>query len=239
MHQLDHQLPGPAARRLPRTVALIPDGSARWAARSGLSTQEGHMTAAAVAIMRARDACELGIEQLALYSFSSENWSRPKTEVDGLMNVFATNFDRAVEALDPCGIRIRLLGSRNGLPRAVVDAVDRAETATAHNNRMTLFVAINYGGRQELLDAAQRYTGGGEQAFRELLYAPDMQDPELIIRTGGERRLSNGFLWHSSYSELLFLDELWPDFTRERFEFALADFEQRERRMGGRGAGLG
>ncbi len=239
MHQLDHELPGPAAERLPRTVALIPDGSARWAARRGLSTQEGHMTAAAVAIVRARDACELGIEQLALYSFSSENWSRPKTEVDGLMNVFATNFDRAVEALDPYGIRIRLLGSRNGLPHAVIEAVDRAEAATAHNNRMTLFVAINYGGRQELLDAAQRYTGGGEQAFRALLYAPDMQDPELIIRTGGERRLSNGFLWHSSYSELLFLDELWPDFTREHFEFALADFGQRERRMGGRGAGLG
>ena len=239
MHQLDHELPGPAAERLPRTVALIPDGSARWAARRGLSTQEGHMTAAAVAIVRARDACELGVEQLALYSFSSENWSRPKTEVDGLMNVFATNFDRAVEALDPHGIRIRLLGSRNGLPHAVIEAVDRAEAATARNNRMTLFVAINYGGRQELLDAAQRYTGGGEQAFRALLYAPDMQDPELIIRTGGERRLSNGFLWHSSYSELLFLDELWPDFTREHFEFALADFGQRERRMGGRGAGLG
>jgi undecaprenyl diphosphate synthase len=195
------------------------------------------MAAAAIAIVRARDACELGVEQLALYSFSAENWSRPKLEVDGLMNVFATNFERAVEALDPCGIRIRLLGARNGLPRAVVEAVDRAEAATAHNNRMSLFVALNYGGRQELLDAAQRYTGGGEQAFRALLYAPDMQDPELIIRTGGERRLSNGFLWQSSYSELLFLDELWPDFTRERFEFALTDFGQRERRMGGRSAG--
>jgi undecaprenyl diphosphate synthase len=236
MHQLKHQPSGSVAGRLPRTVALIPDGSVRWAAGRGLSTEEGHMAAAAVAILRARDACELGIEQLSLYSFSTENWSRPKAEVDGLMNVFGRNFDRAVEALEPCGVQIRLLGLRDGVPRAVLQAVQRAEAATAHNTRMSLFVAINYGGRQELLDAAQRYNGGGEQAFQDLLYAPDMRDPDLIIRTGGERRLSNSFIWHSSYSELLFLDELWPDFTRQRFELALADFGQRVRRLGGRGA---
>ncbi|QLL08127.1 polyprenyl diphosphate synthase [Mycobacterium vicinigordonae] len=217
---------------LPRTVALIPDGNARWAAARGLTTEQGHMTAAAVAIMRARDACELGIEQLSLYSFSTENWSRSAIEVDSLMGVFARHFGRAAEALEPCGIRIRMLGLRTGLPKDVLEAVDYAEAATAHNSKMTLFVALNYGGRQELLDAAQRYTGGGEQAFRRLLYAPEMQDPDLIIRTGGERRLSNGFVWHSSFSELHFVDELWPDFTREHFEAALADFGTRVRTRG-------
>lgn len=236
MHQSNEQLPRPTPERLPRTVALIPDGNSRWATGRGLSTAEGHLAGAKVAIGRVRDACELGIEQVTLYSFSSENWLRPSAEIDGLMRVFAIEFDRAVEALEPWGVRIRMLGSRNGLPPAVVEAVDQAEAATAHNDRMSLFVAINYGGRQELLAAAESYSGGGEQAFRQQLYAPDMHDPDLIIRTGGERRLSNCLLWQSSYSELLFLDDLWPNFTRQCFETALADFGQRVRRLGGRSA---
>lgn len=221
---------------LPRTVTLIPDGNARWAAQRGLSTLEGHLAGTRIAIARARDACEMGIEQLSLFFFSTDNWKRPSAEVNNLMHLFARNFDRAAEALEPYGIKIRLLGSRDGLPQDVVDAIDRAEDATAHNSRMSLFVAINYGGRKELLEAARRYDGGGEEAFRRLLYAPDMDDVDLVIRTGGEHRLSNGFPWHAAYSELLFLDEWWPDFTRECFERALADFGSRVRTLGGRTA---
>jgi undecaprenyl diphosphate synthase len=221
-----------AARSFPRNVAICPDGNGRWAAQRGLSPMEGHLAGGEVAFNRVRDACELGIEQLSLFGFSTENWARGSAEVAGLMNVFATLFDRGIEALGPYGIRLRVVGSRNGLPPAVLDAIDRGEAATAHNDRMRLFIAVNYGGRQEMLDAAQRYTGGGAEAFRRLLYAPEMCDPDIVIRTGGDRRLSNGFLWQSAYSELLFLDELWPDFTRECFERALADFGQRVRTLG-------
>lgn len=150
------------------------------------------------------------------------------------MRVFAIQFPIWADVLGPHGIRIRLLGSRGRIPADVIAAADHAEAETAQNDRMTLFVAINYGGRQELLDAASCYRGGGEEELRQLLYAPDMQDPDLIIRTGGERRLSNAFLWHSSYSELYFCDEAWPDFTRESFELALADYSQRVRTRGGR-----
>ncbi|SOJ57964.1 Ditrans,polycis-undecaprenyl-diphosphate synthase ((2E,6E)-farnesyl-diphosphate specific) [Mycobacterium simulans] len=234
MHELTDQSTSVEADRLPRTVAIMTDGHSRWARTRGLSIEEGHAAGAALAIPRARDACELGIEQLALYCFSTENWTRSAAELDGIMRVFAHHLVRTAEALDPFDIRIRIVGSRAGLPQTVLDAVDLAETSTADNSRMTLFVGFNYGGRQELLDAAQRYDGGGEQAFQQLLYAPDMRDPDLIIRTGGERRLSNCFLWQSSYSELLFLEELWPDFSRRSLEMALADYGKRERRLGGR-----
>ncbi|KAA1249537.1 di-trans,poly-cis-decaprenylcistransferase [Mycobacterium simiae] len=218
--------------RFPRNVAICPDGNGRWAAQRGLSAMQGHLAGGDVAFKRVRDACELGIEQLALFGFSTENWARTSAEVAGLMNVFSTLFDRGIEALAPLGIRLRVVGSRDGLPQAVLDAIGRAETATAHNDRMRLFVAVNYGGRQEILNAARHYDGGGSEAFRRMLYAPEMCDPDLIIRTGGDRRLSNGFLWQSAYSELLFLDELWPDFTRECFETALADFAKRVRTLG-------
>lgn len=150
------------------------------------------------------------------------------------MRVFAFQFPIWAQELGPHGVRIRLLGSRRRIPAEVIAAADQAEAATDHNDRMTLFVAINYGGRQEILDAASCYRGGGEEELRQLLYAPDMQDPDLIIRPGGERRLSNAFLWHSSYSELYFCDEAWPDFTRESLERALADYSQRIRTRGGR-----
>lgn len=232
MEQPDNQPTGLAAGQLPRTVAICPDGNARWAAKRGLSTMEGHFAGGDVAFRRVRDACELGIEQLSLFGFSTENWTRSASEIAGLMDVFAATFDRGIVALAPLGIRLKVVGSRSGLPQSVLDAVDRAEEATSKNDRMDLFVAINYGGRQEMLDAAERYSGGGEDAFRQLLYAPGMRDPDLIIRTGGDRRLSNGFLWQSAYSELLFVDEPWPDFSRERFESALAEFGQRVRTLG-------
>jgi undecaprenyl diphosphate synthase len=232
MDQPNNQLADSTAVQLPRNVAICPDGNTRWAAGRGLSAMEGHLAGGDVAFRRVRDARELGIEQLSLFGFSTENWTRSSDEIAGLMNVFAAAFDRGIVALAPLGIRLKVVGSRNGLPQNLLAAIDRAETATANNDQMDLFVAINYGGRQELINAAQQYTGGGEAAFRELLYAPGMRDPDLIIRTGGDRRLSNGFLWQAAYSELLFVDEPWPDFTRERLEAALADFGQRVRTLG-------
>jgi undecaprenyl diphosphate synthase len=131
-------------------------------------------------------------------------------------------------------VRMRFIGRRERVSRALLEQMDWAEAQTAHNERITLFVAFNYGGRAEILDAAERYTGGGEEAFRRLLYAPEMHDPDLIIRTSGEQRMSNYLLWQSAYSELVFAEELWPDFTREAFEHALAEFAGRMRRFGAR-----
>jgi undecaprenyl diphosphate synthase len=131
-------------------------------------------------------------------------------------------------------VRMRFIGRREGVASALLEQMDWAEQTTAGNDRITLYVAFNYGGRAEILDAAERYTGGGEDAFRELLYAPEMHDPDLIIRTSGEQRTSNYLLWQSAYSELVFRDELWPDFTREAFEAALEEYAGRRRRFGGR-----
>lgn len=165
MEQPDNQPTGLTAGQLPRTVAICPDGNARWAAKRGLSTMEGHFAGGDVAFRRVRDACELGIEQLSLFGFSTENWTRSASEIAGLMDVFAATFDRGIVALAPLGIRLKVVGSRSGLPQSVLDAVDRAEEATSKNDRMDLFVAINYGGRQEMLDAAQRYSGGVRTLF--------------------------------------------------------------------------
>ncbi|CAM4249653.1 Ditrans,polycis-undecaprenyl-diphosphate synthase ((2E,6E)-farnesyl-diphosphate specific) [Mycobacterium basiliense] len=227
MHQLDHQQSGATAQQPPRCVAIYTDGNARWATRRGLSAMEGHLAGGKVALKRVRDACELGIEQLSLFTFSVDNMMRSAEEVATLMSIMAALFDQGIQLLGPWGVRLRVVGSRNGLPQDMSDAVDRAEAGTAHNSRMDLFFGLNYGGRQELLDAAQRYQGGGEEVFRRLLCAPEMRDLDLVIRTGGDRRLSNGFLWHAAYAELLFVDELWPDFTRERFENALAEYGRR------------
>ncbi|WP_232021935.1 polyprenyl diphosphate synthase [Mycobacterium basiliense] len=213
-------------------MAFVLDGNRRWAAKRGLSSEEGHLAGGKVAFQRVRDACEFGIEQLTLFVFSTENSARSVTEIANLMNIFAAALDRGIVEWAPLGIRLRLMGSRQGLPQAVLDAVDRAEAAMADNDGMDLFIALNYGGRQEVLNAAQHYSGGGEAEFERLLYAPEMRDLDLIIRTGGDRRLSNSFLWHSAYAELLFVDEPWPEFTRERFELALADFAQRVRTYG-------
>ncbi len=221
---------------MPRNLAIMPDGNGRWARARGISIEDGHAAGAALVAPRVIDACELGVEQLTVYCFSTENWTRPATELEGIMRVFAYHVAHTAELLEPHGIRLRILGSRRQLPQAVLDAIDQAEATTAHNSRMTLFVGFNYGGRQEILEAAERYTGGGEEAFQKLLYAPELQDPDLIIRTGGERRLSNCFLWQSSYSELLFLDVLWPDFSRQHLEKAFADYSRRERKWGGRPA---
>jgi undecaprenyl diphosphate synthase len=218
----------------PRFVAIITDGNGRWAQARGLPVIEGHRAGADVVKARLRDAVDLGIEELTVYSFSTENWSRSPDEVSGLMAMFAERIDRETPELNDEGVRMRFIGRREGVGPELVERMEWAERTTAANERITLFVAFNYGGRAEIVDAAARYTGGGEEAFAQLLYAPEMHDPDLVIRTSGERRLSNYLMWQSAYSELVFSDELWPDFTREAFEAALGEYGARERRFGGR-----
>jgi undecaprenyl diphosphate synthase len=215
-------------------VAIIMDGNGRWAQQRGLSVAEGHDAGADTVKARLRDAVDLGIRELTVFSFSTENWSRPQEEVDALMSLFSARIIAETPDLDSQGVRMRFIGRRAGVGAELLEQMEWAEAKTAGNDRITLFVAFNYGGRAEILDAAERYAGGGEEAFRALLYAPDMHDPELLIRTSGEQRISNYLLWQLAYSELHFTDVLWPDFSRAELEAALASYAARERRFGGR-----
>jgi undecaprenyl diphosphate synthase len=218
----------------PRYVAIITDGNGRWAAERGLPAIEGHQAGADRVKERLRDAAALGIEELTVFSFSTENWQRSRAEVDGLMAMFAERIDSETPELDQEGVRMRFIGRREGVADDLVERMDWAEHRTAANDRITLFVAFNYGGRAEILDAARNFASGTEEDFRTHLYAPEMHDPDLLIRTSGEQRISNFLLWQCAYSELVFSDELWPDFDRPAFEAALAEYERRSRRFGGR-----
>ncbi|HSD24922.1 MAG TPA: polyprenyl diphosphate synthase [Solirubrobacterales bacterium] len=215
-------------------VAIITDGNGRWAQQRGLPVIEGHRAGADCVKERLRDAVELGVKELTVYSFSTENWTRPQEEVAGLMAMFAERIDRETPELDEEGVRMRFIGRREGISDELTGRMDWAEETTAANERITLFVAFNYGGRAEILDAAAAYEGGGEEEFHKHLYAPEMHDPDLLIRTSGEQRISNYLLWQCAYSEFVFRDELWPDFSREAFEASLAEYEDRQRRFGAR-----
>jgi undecaprenyl diphosphate synthase len=222
--------PGAAARY----VAIITDGNGRWAEQRGLPVLEGHQAGADAVKARLRDAVEFGVKELTVYSFSTENWTRPKAEVDGLMAMFAERIDRETPELDDEGVRMRFIGRREGVSAELIERMDWAEDKTGANDRITLFVAFNYGGRAEILDAASRFDGGSEEDFRRLLYAPEMHDPDLLIRTSGELRVSNYLLWQVAYSEFVFREELWPDFSREAFAASLEEFAARKRRFGAR-----
>ena len=215
-------------------VAIITDGNGRWAQQRNLPVIEGHRAGADVVKERLRDAAEFGIKELTVYSFSTENWTRPKEEVDGLMAMFAERIDRETPELDEEGVRMRFIGRREGISAELTERMEWAEAKTDGNQRITLFVAFNYGGRAEILDAAAAYRGGGEEEFESHLYAPEMHDPDVLIRTSGEQRISNYLLWQCAYSEFVFREELWPDFTREAFEASLAEYEERQRRFGAR-----
>ena len=217
-----------------RYVAIITDGNGRWARERGVPVNDGHEAGADTVKARLRDATELGIEEFTVYSFSTENWSRPIAEVRQLICVLARRITAEAPELHRHDVRIRFIGRRKGVERELLEAITTAEAMTAENRLITLFVALNYGGRAEIVDAARRFEGASEEQFRRCLYAPDLRDPDLIIRTGGERRLSNFLLWQSAYSELVFSDELWPDFTRAALERALAEYGARRRRFGGR-----
>jgi len=215
-------------------VAIITDGNGRWAQQRGLAPIEGHEAGADVVKARLRDAVEFGIEELTVFSFSTENWTRPRDEVDGLMAMFAERIDRETPELDEEGVRMRFIGRRERLDATLVERIDWAERMTAANDRITLFVCFNYGGRAEIVDAARSFDGDTEEDFAAHLYAPEMHDPDLLIRTSGEQRISNYLLWQCAYSEFVFRDELWPDFDREAFRAALDEFDARRRRFGAR-----
>jgi undecaprenyl diphosphate synthase len=217
-----------------RHVAIITDGNGRWAQARGLPVAEGHRAGADVVKARLRDAVELGVKELTVYSFSTENWSRSAEEVTALMRMFSERILGETPELKDEGVRMRFIGRRDRVAGALLEQMDWAEAETAANDRITLFIAFNYGGRAEIVDAAARFDGGTEEDFRRLLYAPDMHDPDVVIRTSGEQRMSNYLLWQSAYSELVFADELWPDFSREAFRAALDVYEGRRRRFGGR-----
>ena len=218
-----------------RYVAIITDGNGRWAQQRDLPIVDGHRAGADTVKARLRDAVELGVEELTVFSFSTENWARSDEEVAGLMRMFGERIHAETPELHEEGVRIRFIGRREGIADQLVDLMSWSEEKTAENDRISLFVAFNYGGRSEIVDAARRFEGGSEEDFRRLLYAPEMHDPDLLIRTSGEQRLSNYLLWQCAYSELVFRDELWPDFGREAFEESLREFETRGRRFGARG----
>ncbi len=224
---------GPDAR--PRYVAIITDGNGRWAKGRGLPVIAGHEAGADTVKARLRDAVDLGVEELTVYSFSTENWSRSPDEVSALMLMMRRRIDQETPELNDEGVRMRFVGRRSDpVPTELIERMAWAEELTGANTRITLFVAFNYGGRAEILDAARTFTAGTEEDFRAHLYAPEMHDPDLIIRTSGEQRISNYLLWQGAYAELVFREELWPDFSREAFEQSLAEYGARQRRFGRR-----
>jgi undecaprenyl diphosphate synthase len=218
----------------PRYVAIITDGNGRWAQQRGLPVADGHRAGADVLKARLRDAVQLGVKELTVFSFSTENWSRPAEEVQGLMRMMGERIAGETPELDAEGVRMRFVGRREGVPPQLVELMEWAEEKTSANDRIVFFVAFNYGGRAEIVDAARSFEGETEDEFRTHLYAPEMHDPDLLIRTSGERRISNYLLWQCAYSELVFRDELWPDFDRSAFEQALGEYETRQRRFGAR-----
>ena len=225
--------------RVPESIAIIMDGNGRWARSHGLPTGAGHRAGARALKEVVRRAGDLGVRDLTVFSFSTENWNRPKDEVDDLMVLFSEMIDREVPELHAEGVQMRFIGRRDDLAADLRARIEDAEAHTAGNSRLRLFIAMNYGGRQEILDAAGRLAARGileptEDDFRGALYGGDLRDPELVIRTSGEQRLSNFLLWQSAYSELYFAPQLWPDFGADDLEAAIADYAARERRFGGR-----
>lgn len=216
-----------------RYVAIIADGNRRWARKRGLPVRAGHDAAADTLSARIRDAARLGVAELSVYVFSTENWSRPNGEVESLMEMLCRRLAAETPELHREGVRMRFIGARHGVCPELLEQMERSQSLTANNDGLTLFVAVNYGGRAEIVQAARRFSGHADDEFAKCLDTSQMHDPEVIIRTGGEHRLSNFLLWQSAYSELVFRDELWPDFSREGFEESLTEFDARARRFGG------
>lgn len=229
---------GPA-RAVPESVAIIMDGNGRWARRRRLPTAAGHRAGAKALRRVVRAAGDMGVRDLTVFSFSTENWSRPQDEVEDLMVLFSELIDREVPDLDAEGVSIRFIGRLDQLGDDLRAKIDEAEARTARHERMRLFIAMNYGGRAEIVDAARRFAAEAaadapDEDFGRFMYAPDMRDPELIIRTSGEQRLSNFLLWQSAYAELVFSDRLWPDFGPDDLEAAFREYASRSRRFGAR-----
>jgi undecaprenyl diphosphate synthase len=220
-----------------RYLAIIMDGNGRWARRRHLPVAAGHRAGAKALRRVLEHALDLGILETTVYSFSTENWQRPAAEVAALMDLFVEMIESQVPDMHERGARVRFIGRRSGVSEELLARIEAAETLTAANERMTLYIAFNYGGRAELVDAAAAAAAAGEVSEASLaahLYAPEMHDPELLIRTSGEQRISNFLLWQCAYAELYFSDKLWPDFDEADLDAALAEYARRQRRFGGR-----
>jgi undecaprenyl diphosphate synthase len=224
-----------------RSIAIILDGNARWAEQRRLPVSEGHRAGTRAVRRTVEAAIDLGVRSLALYAFSTENWTRPPDEVEDLMEIFGETIDRELPDLAQEGVRTRFIGRRDRAPAWLREKMKHLEEGTAENERLNLWIAFDYGGRDEIVEAVRRLLTSGadpagldEDALRTHLYAPEMPDPDLVIRTSGEYRMSNFLLWQSAYSELVFLDTLWPDFDEEHLRSALEEFARRRRRFGGR-----
>jgi undecaprenyl diphosphate synthase len=217
-----------------RYVAIVSDGSARWAQARGLPIGDGHDAAADNVLARIADAIELGVLELTLFAFSTENWSRPGQEVKALLEMLAVRIRADTPLLHTQNVRVGFIGRRDRAGSALAEAMAESEAETARNTGLRVYVAFDYGGRDEIVRAAERYNGGGEEAFARLLPCGELHDPDLVIRTSGEQRLSNFLLWQAAYAELVFRTELWPDFGRDAFEECLREYTARVRRFGGR-----
>jgi undecaprenyl diphosphate synthase len=224
-----------------RSLAIIMDGNGRWARRHGLPIASGHR-AGTRALRRTVEACiELGVRSLVVYAFSTENWSRSRDEIDALMTILAETIERELPDLAEQGVRTRFIGRRDRIGEDLLEAIERIESETARKKRLDLWIAFDYGGRAELIDAARRMLEAGvdparldEEVFSSFLYAPELPDPDLLIRTSGESRISNFLLWQIAYSELAFVDRLWPEFGPADLRAALQAYTRRRRRFGGR-----
>ncbi len=233
--------PGIDLSRVPVHIACVMDGNGRWAQRRGLARTEGHAAGEMALLDTVEGALALGVSWLTMFAFSTENWRRPADEVRYLMRFNESLLARRRDELSEKGVRIRFAGKRDWrVPRRVLRRMDESEALTAGNNRMNLIMAFNYGGRSEILDAVRGMVSDGipasqvsEASFRRHLYIPDMPDPDMVIRTSGEHRVSNFLLWQNAYSELVFTDVLWPDFRREDLFSAVRELQGRSRRFGG------
>jgi undecaprenyl diphosphate synthase len=217
------------------------DGNGRWAAARGLPVAEGHREGARALRRTVEAAIDLGVESLAVYAFSTENWARPEDEVESILELLDETIDRELPELAEKGVRTRFFGRRDRVPDALREKMARLEDETADKDRVSLWIAFDYGGRAELVEAARRLVEDGvgaddvtEEALASRLSAPELPDPDVLIRTSGEERISNFLLWQLAYSELVFTDTLWPDFGASELEAALEEFAQRGRRFGAR-----
>ena len=233
--------PTVAPSEVPRAVAIIMDGNGRWAEARGLPVEAGHREGTRALRRTVEAALDLGIESLTVYAFSTENWLRPPAEVDALMEIFGETIDRELPDLAKQGVRTRFIGRRDRAPNELQERMADLELQTAYRERLNLWIAFDYGGRAELADAARKMLAThvspeevDEDVFAVYLYAPEMPDPDLLIRASGEQRISNFLLWQLAYAELVFVDRLWPDFGEDDLRQAVADYARRHRRFGGR-----
>ncbi|HET8607137.1 MAG TPA: polyprenyl diphosphate synthase [Gaiellaceae bacterium] len=233
--------PEPALPSVARNVAIVMDGNGRWARARGLPVAAGHRAGTRALRRTVEAAIDLGIGSLVVYAFSTENWTRPEDEVGALMEIFSETIDRELPDLVQQGVRTRFLGRRDRASDELRRKMAALEEETAANTRLDLWIALDYGGRAEIVEAARRLVAAGvepdevdEAALAARLYAPDMPDPDLLIRTSGEQRLSNFLLWQLAYAELVFVDTLWPDFGEHELRSALHAYAKRRRRFGGR-----